>query len=312
MSEESEILNPIYEHLQAVEMDGGLIKEERFLQRLEAVERLEHHVIEGIETLRHGNTSGRELAALRRRADEVLARLRAVDRSMWDRVREEIRSGRLRGEALAQRMAQYAGQGPVHSWRQDPVGYDALDDYLSGLFRVDMVPHETRRRDSEMVFYQPTPSRIVLALVVRGRVTAEDRFYDLGSGLGQVCIITGLLSDARVTGIEYEPTFCEYARRSAEGLGADNVDFVNADVREAYLEDGTFFFMYTPFWGSILREVLDRLMRISRDHPIRLGTYGPCTDIVSSENWLRPVRWRGQDLGIDGMDGPAIWESKPW
>jgi SAM-dependent methyltransferase len=268
--------------------------------------------VEGIETLRHGNTSARELKALRQRADDVLARINAVDHEMWDRVREEIRSGRLRGEALAQRMALYAGQGPMRPWRQDPVGYDALDDFLSGLFRVDMVPRETLTRDDEMVFYQPTPSRVVLRLVERAPMTAEDRFFDLGSGLGQVCIIVALLTGARVTGVEYEPAFCEYARQSAEGLSVGNVDFVNADAREADLEDGTFFFMYTPFWGGILRQVLDRLMRISRDHPIRIGTYGPCTDIVASEKWLRPMRWRGRDLGMDGADGPAIWESVVW
>ena len=66
-----------------------------------------------------------------------------------------------------------------------------------------------------MVFYQPTPGRIIFELVERAALQKHDTFYDLGSGLGQVVILVSLLSGARAKGIEFDPAYCEYARRCA-------------------------------------------------------------------------------------------------
>jgi hypothetical protein len=44
--------------------------------------------------------------------------------------------------------------------------------------------------------------------------------------------------------------------------------------------------MYTPFEGTMLVEVLERLRERSRSGPIRLATYGSCTAIVAQQGWL--------------------------
>jgi hypothetical protein len=44
--------------------------------------------------------------------------------------------------------------------------------------------------------------------------------------------------------------------------------------------------MYTPFEGSMLVEVLERLRKRSRSRLIRLATYGTCTAIVAHQDWL--------------------------
>ena len=42
-------------------------------------------------------------------------------------------------------------------------------------------------------------------------------------------------------------------------LNLSEVDFINVDAREAEYADGTVFFLYTPFEGKMLLEVLGRL-----------------------------------------------------
>jgi hypothetical protein len=98
-----------------------------------------------------------------------------------------------------------------------------------------------------------------------------------------------LLSGARAKGVEFEPAFCEYARACAADLNLSQVEFINVDARQADFSDGTVFFMYTPFEGKLLQEVLEKLHQVSRTKMIKLFTYGPCTLPVSRQSWLKCV-----------------------
>jgi hypothetical protein len=121
----------------------------------------------------------------------------------------------------------------------------------------------------------------------------DDVFYDVGSGLGQVAILVHLLSGVRTRGLEVEPAYCHYATRCARALNLSRVEFINVDAREAGYSDGTIFFLYTPFEGGMLDQVLGRLRDESRKRSVRLYTYGPCTLVVSQQVWLERVDHNG-------------------
>jgi hypothetical protein len=95
-----------------------------------------------------------------------------------------------------------------------------------------------------------------------------------------------LLSGVRARGVEVEPAYCHYARRCARELSLSQVEFINADAREADYSDGTIFFLYTPFEGRMLEQVLERLKHESKKRRIQLCTYGPCTPQVARQKWL--------------------------
>jgi hypothetical protein len=80
----------------------------------------------------------------------------------------------------------------------------------------------------------------------------------------------------------------ERARQCAQSLNLhlDRVSFLHQDARVADLSLGTVFYLYTPFTGSILRAVLDRLRREAATRPIRISSYGPCTSVIAEEPWL--------------------------
>jgi hypothetical protein len=46
------------------------------------------------------------------------------------------------------------------------------------------------------------------------------------------------------------------------------------------------FFLYTPFTGTMLAGVLERLRRESVGRAIRVCTLGPCAETVAREAWL--------------------------
>jgi len=240
---------------------------------------------------------------LKRRAERVRERLEGIDARLFRGLRARIRSGDYMGADLRRWFDEYAGHASDGGGGDD-VGYDSLDMFFNGLLRIDVAPREQREREPEMVFYQPTPVRVVLELVERTDVGKDDVFYDLGSGLGQVIILVNLLTGARTRGVEFEPAYCEYARQCAQRLNLSRVEFINLDAREADYAEGTVFFLYTPFEGGMLQEVLGRLRDEARKRPIKVCTYGPCTRQVFERGWLRCV-----GRSADHEYGVAIFKS---
>jgi SAM-dependent methyltransferase len=149
----------------------------------------------------------------------------------------------------------------------------------------------------EMVHCEPTPARVVLELVDYAGLTSQSIFYDLGSGLGQVAILVNLLTGVRSKGVEVDPVLCGYARQCATRLGLPNVTFVQGDARTVNYDDGTHFFLFTPFRGMILQTVLARLQTIAQQRPLTICTYGPCTPTVAQQGWLRAREYDGDHTG---------------
>ena len=141
----------------------------------------------------------------------------------------------------------------------------------------------------EMVFYQPTPARVIFDLIDRIELTTRDVLVDLGSGLGHIPLLAGICTGARCIGIELEPAYVDSARRSARALNLTRVTFVQQDSRAADFSSGTVFYLYTPFTGTILRAVLDSLRREAASREIRVCAFGPCASIVAVEPWLQIV-----------------------
>jgi hypothetical protein len=279
----------IQSDIEAIEKNPALYQETNFHSRVEAIDYIEFNIIDRIEGLLQTINPPEGLIPLKQSAERAKRRLEDIDDNLFQRLRADIRTGSCTGTALKGLIDQYVGRNSSSSRPQDEIGYDSLDMFINGLLLIQAVPTETKAREPEMVSYQQTPARIIFELVEKAHLTGEDVFYDLGSGLGQVPILVNLLSGATARGVEFEPAYCDYARVCAADLNLSGVAFINADARTADYSEGTVFFMYTPFEGSVLQEVLEKLRGESQKRRIRLFTYGPCTPQVSRQKWLKWV-----------------------
>jgi SAM-dependent methyltransferase len=275
----------IKSYLESIERDASLCEEKQFARRIET--------IDFIEWMPQSS-----------RAEKIKSVLEKIDSHLFHKLRTMITSEGLTGATFKNLIKEYVGFVAADNDHEERSGYDTLDVFINRLFFFGAIPQPTKDLGPEMVYYQKTPARIVFDMVESAYFTREDVFIDIGSGMGQVAFLVHLLTGIAAKGIEFEPAFCDYARYCAAELHLSRVTFINADARQADYSDGTTFFMYTPFRGTILREVLSILRKESLRRSIKIITYGPCTAEVAGQDWLKMLTPE-----VSSLDTPAFFRS---
>jgi len=169
-----------------------------------------------------------------------------------------------------------------------------------------------------LIGYHASGVAPIVRMLMEVPVSAEDVVVDLGAGLGKVLLVTRLLTGAAVRGVEVQPALVNRARQVAARAGIE-ATFHECDARDASLDDGTVFFLYLPFTGPVLAQVLDRLKVVASRRAIVVCSLG--VDVDREAPWLsrraldsfwltiydsvhpqvprRPVRARSPLLGRD-------------
>jgi predicted RNA methylase len=273
-------------YIEAAEKNDALYEEKNFDKRTDTIDFIGFHIADRLEELLLKSAPTAKLILLKNRAEQLRAELEEVNISLFQQLQENIRTGRYRGIEFKNLIREYFDFQVDQNEPTEQPAYDNLDLFVNGLFPFQSIPDQTKELEPDMVYYQKTPARVVFELVEKSRFTKEDVFFDLGAGLGQTAILVHLLTGIKVRGVEFEPAFCDYAWNGANSLHLPNVAFINMDARNADYSEGTIFFMFTPFGGEILREVLEILKKESVKRKIRIISYGPCTAEVALQSWL--------------------------
>lgn len=161
----------------------------------------------------------------------------------------------------------------------------AVDDLLG----IDVPPASVLEPPGEhLVGYHPSGVDAVVQAFTAIPLTKDDVLVDLGSGLGRVVLLGHLMTGATARGVELQPALVERARAAAARLGVE-VSFTCGDARHVELADGSVFFLYAPFTGPVLCEVLARLRAVAERRAIVVCTLA--LDLHREAPWLvaRPL-----------------------
>ena len=278
------IFATIQARIEAIEGNTALHEVEQFRERADLLDAMELQVFDTLAALAATRPYDADISALHTRALVLQNTLADKNQQFCDQLRAQIAAGNHDHGVLLQTFIRNSSPRP-----NDDLPYDSLDVLVNGLVRAESPPEASTTLASEMVAYQPTPARLIMELVQRAQLDHGDVLYDIGSGLGHVAIVVALLSSARTVGVEVDAGYCAYARRCAALLRLDQVAFRNEDARTTDFFDGTLFYLYTPFHGSMLQAVLNRLRGEAEQRSIRICTYGPCTTTVTQQRWLVPA-----------------------
>jgi len=279
----------ILSYIDNIAKDEKLFREKNFIIRSQALDDIGFLVIDRIQSLIESTDSFDRLHDLIQYAEKIRRQLEEVNTQMYHQLRAKISSGCYREKMLMNLLNEYLDQQPDSVPQYEETGYDDLDLFFNGLLTHRELPAEIHEREPEMVYYQKTPARIVLELIKKAAFQPGDVFYDLGSGLGQAVILVNLLTSVLSKGVEFEPAYCNYAKACASELNLSDVEFIKADARHADYSSGTVFFMYTPFKGEMLCDVLGNLHNEAKKRKLRIFTFGSCTHDVARQHWLRQV-----------------------
>jgi len=273
-SASADALSRLVAHL---ENDASLVEPQRVRERLNALDRLDGYLPGNLQASGGTAPIAPELLL---RALAVRSRLDWINTAFYEEIRRQIQL-RLGPCSLLRSLIEEDLSAPCHG-----LGYDCVDEVISGVFQFEEPQDDSSSRDPERLFYQPTPARHIFRLIELTALDASDIFVDLGSGLGHVPMLVSICTEARSLGIEIERAYDACARECAQRLNLPRATFLQGDALGADLSMGTVFYLYTPFMGSVLRAVLDRLRNEASTRPIRICSHGPCTPVVAAEPWL--------------------------
>jgi hypothetical protein len=291
-------LHKLKADLDALQRNEAIFDEKQFNARKEAL-----NFIAMIEDLYLTHDAKRELVELYDRAQELHDQILTFNNALFNNIRGEIVAG-ARGQRLRVLLAPFTkytseDRGLPH------YGYENLDVLVEGVLMPLPHPDPTLERAYGMVRYEPTPISVILELFDQLQFSADDVFYDLGSGLGKVVMLVHLLVQIPCIGVEFEPAYYAYAVQRADAMSLREVKFINADTREVDYSDGTVFYLFNPFGGEIFNHVLASLAQVARQHPITVCSYGACTPPLNELPWLEIA-----DVGSGDEYMLAIFSSK--
>jgi predicted RNA methylase len=117
------------------------------------------------------------------------------------------------------------------------------------------------------VRYQPTKARPLRNLLYMLDLPRERGFVDFGSGKGRVLLIAAQCGFQKIIGVEFSPELCERTRQNVEIFRRScrvtaRIDVVLSDVTQYRIQpDQSIFFMYNPFRGVVMEQVVANLQR---------------------------------------------------
>lgn len=271
----------LQDFLCGLEDDPCLFQAEQLKEPLVALDRLDAEC-GGFDSEAFAN---RTSSRIHSRAKALRTRLETANAELYRSVRSEIvRDGQPRAllRWIQNSVSQNGSGSPLPG-----MGFDWRDELVSGILQFSEPSEPDLYRLPEMVPYQPTPVRHILDLIDASLLSEDDVFVDLGSGLGHVPLLVSMLARVRSVGIEVQAAYVASAQECAQSLRLSRVRFVAEDARAADLSSGTVFYLYSPFKGSILTDVLSMLRRESTRRRIKICSLGPCTSTVANETWLK-------------------------
>ena len=124
--------------------------------------------------------------------------------------------------------------------------------------------------------YRATKVGPLLQLLNTLNLPRDSNFLDIGSGKGRVLLIASQYGFRKVVGIEFSGELCAIARKNVEAFSRNSKPLSSIEIIETdatkyrFQAEDRVFFMYNPFDGFVLANVLDNIRRSLEENPRRI------------------------------------------
>jgi trans-aconitate methyltransferase len=161
--------------------------------------------------------------------------------------------------------------------------------------------------DSQYVPHDPSPYRALKTIFQALPFREGDVLIDYGSGAGRSSLVAARMYPfKRVIGVELLPSLVSLAERNLRQvrleLACKDVRFLQADAMAYTLPpDATIAFLFNPFTGEVLRQVLDNILTslVTAPRPFLIAILNPSDfERPSWMKWMTTVRTYPYDCEI--------------
>lgn len=121
-------------------------------------------------------------------------------------------------------------------------GKEVFDDEIDFLFDPQFQQHSDRHFTSIYI--------VQLAVQFLSE-NGDKHILDIGSGTGKFCLVGGMISKSRFTGVEYREDFIFEAKRLVLAAELSNVEFLHANILDCSFQDFNAFYMFNPFLEQV-------------------------------------------------------------
>jgi SAM-dependent methyltransferase len=148
---------------------------------------------------------------------------------------------------------------------------DARDAWLDHVLGLGALPDDGPELPPGCVPYLPCGVDALIEIVDIAEVGPTDVFVDVGSGVGRAMALVHLLTGAAAIGIEIQSVLVDVGRDVARVVSS-RISNVHGDAVDltGHMMIGSVFFLYCPFSGERLRQVLVDLEAIAQTRSIRV------------------------------------------
>lgn len=102
--------------------------------------------------------------------------------------------------------------------------------------------------------YGSTPWPTFLKILEAIDIKEDDIFIELGCGTGHLCFLVHYLHNISIIGIELLEVFVKKAHQLCEHLKIDNIQFLNQDILNTDISEGTIFFITNTCYPTEIRQ----------------------------------------------------------
>jgi hypothetical protein len=178
---------------------------------------------------------------------------------------------------------------------------DARDGWLDRVLGLGEPPDDEAELPRGCVPYLPCGVDALIEVIDSAEVGPTDVFVDVGSGVGRAMALVHLLTDAAAIGIEIQSRLVQAARDVARVVSS-RISNVHGDAvaLTGGIVIGSVFFLYCPFSGERLQQVLGELEAIAQTRPIRVC----CVDVA-----LPACAWLTAEP--TGLGSVTVYRSEP-
>lgn len=138
-----------------------------------------------------------------------------------------------------------------------------------------------------------TPYRVLVQMSNQLKFTKGDFLIDLGSGLGRVGIVMGLLNpQLQFLGLELIKERHQQAQNASRRIGlSDRVKFVCQDLSKTLIPTASYYYLFNPFSIVTLKRVFQELYRNAEKKKIKvlMAQVGRPPRMVKRQPWLKQV-----------------------